>query len=38
MTPSGGIAAVQTLQIVGTIATADEFIDLVAWKLKMNGA
>jgi hypothetical protein len=38
MTPSGGIAAVQTLQIVGTIATADEFIDLVAWKFKMNGA
>ena len=38
MTPSGGIAAVQTLQIVGTIATANEFIDLVAWKFKMNGA
>lgn len=38
MTPSGGIAAVQTLNIVGTIATANEFIDLVAWKFKMNGA
>jgi hypothetical protein len=38
MTPSGGIAAVQTLQIVGTISTANEFIDLVSWKLKMNGA
>ena len=38
MTPSNGISAAQDFTIVGSISTADEFITLVAWTLKINGA
>ena len=38
MSPSGGISAAQDFTIVGSISTADEFITLVAWTLKINGA
>lgn len=38
MTPSGGFASSQVLQFVGSLSTANEFITLESWKLKINGA
>ena len=38
MSPAGGISAAQDFTIFGSISTADEFITLVAWTLKINGA
>ena len=35
--PSGGFASAQTFQILGSLATADEFMTLEAWKLRLNG-
>lgn len=35
--PSGGFASNQTLQILGSLSTADEVMTLEAWQLKVNG-
>jgi hypothetical protein len=35
--PSGGFTVAQTFQIVGSLATAGEFMTLEAWKLRLNG-
>jgi hypothetical protein len=36
MTPTGGFGIAQTFAITGQIATADEFITLEAWNLKIT--
>jgi hypothetical protein len=38
MTPTGGFGIAQTFSLVGQIATANEFLTLESWKLKINGA
>jgi hypothetical protein len=38
MTPTGGFGVAQTFSLVGQFATANEFLTLEAWKLKINGA
>lgn len=35
--PSGGFTVAQTFQILGSLATAGEFMTLEAWKLRLNG-
>ncbi len=34
---SGGFTVAQTFQILGSLATAGEFMTLEAWKLRLNG-
>ena len=36
-TPSGGITAAQTFEVIGSLSTADEFIEIDAWSLRING-